>query len=382
MTGGLEQRVSAIALDSLRRESWDVPLDYFNWGRDARHKVDNTEALPFEPTATKKQRKPQSLGQRVLRKLRAIRGRLRPKGPHDAAMSQFRTRFSEFQSTWAMMEDEPSRELFAELLVMKLLSERRARLSSFTPDFIAAYERASQDVLDSNDPLQVYTWVLKRIAMEEPTVQVYTTPVFLALHRAGRLYRYHQGDVDIGASPGDVLIEAGVGWGDTTAYFAAIVGQAPGGHVYTFDILEEGMNALAEQLRLNPAITCVTPTLRAMSDTDGARVHISKPGPGAHITSANSGRSVETITIDTFVAERGLERVDMIKMDIEGAEVPALKGATRTIARHRPKLAISVYHRWDDLLTIPALIRAIHPGYKFYLDCTTGFGGEAVLYCA
>ena len=68
-------------------------------------------------------------------------------------------------------------------------------------------------------------------------------------------------------------------------------------------------------------------------------------------------------------------------MDIEGSEVKALKGAEKTIKKYKPKLAISIYHKWDDLREIPNLINNFRDDYSFYLDCTTGFGGEAVLYC-
>ena len=46
-------------------------------------------------------------------------------------------------------------------------------------------------------------------------------------------------------------------------------------------------------------------------------------------------------------------------MDIEGAEIPALIGASDSIAKFKPKLAISVYHKWDDLKEIPKLINSI-----------------------
>ena len=134
-------------------------------------------------------------------------------------------------------------------------------------------------------------------------------------------------------------------------------------------------------IKVNPSITNITPILRGLTDRDDDRVNISSPAPGARITQKDSDRTVETITIDSFVEQRNLERVDFIKMDIEGSEVPALTGAIKTIQRHKPKLAICVYHKWDDLLVIPRLIHGIRNDYSFYLDCTTGFGGEAVLYC-
>ncbi|MCL1999479.1 MAG: FkbM family methyltransferase [Turicibacter sp.] len=69
-----------------------------------------------------------------------------------------------------------------------------------------------------------------------------------------------------------------------------------------------------------------------------------------------------------------------IKMDIEGAELSALKGAAETIRRHKPRLAICCYHKKDDLIILPHYIRQLHSGYKFYLRKYTPHSGELVLY--
>jgi FkbM family methyltransferase len=69
-------------------------------------------------------------------------------------------------------------------------------------------------------------------------------------------------------------------------------------------------------------------------------------------------------TIDNLTAELKLDRVDFIKMDIEGAEPRALAGAKKTLARFRPHLAISVYHTPTDRVTIPQAINAAWTGYK------------------
>ena len=62
-------------------------------------------------------------------------------------------------------------------------------------------------------------------------------------------------------------------------------------------------------------------------------------------------------------------RVDLIKMDIEGSEAEALRGAAVAIRSHRPALAICVYHRPDDLLVIPELIEELAGSgvYRYYL---------------
>jgi len=90
--------------------------------------------------------------------------------------------------------------------------------------------------------------------------------------------------------------------------------------------------------------------------------------------------TIKTISIDDLVAKYHLVSVDFIKMDIEGAEMSALKGAEETIKRFKPKLAISVYHKPDDMIVIPEYIRSLNAGYKFYLDYYTIVGHEIVLY--
>ena len=56
-----------------------------------------------------------------------------------------------------------------------------------------------------------------------------------------------------------------------------------------------------------------------------------------------------------------------IKMDLEGEEIKAIKGAVETITLHRPKMLISAYHRTDDILTIPEEVLKQKTDYKIYL---------------
>ena len=72
---------------------------------------------------------------------------------------------------------------------------------------------------------------------------------------------------------------------------------------------------------------------------------------------------VRATTIDETAASLGLQAVDFIKMDIEGAERLALAGARETLRRFEPRMAICVYHRDDDREVIPPLVLALHPSY-------------------
>jgi len=72
---------------------------------------------------------------------------------------------------------------------------------------------------------------------------------------------------------------------------------------------------------------------------------------------------------------------DMIKMDIEGAEIQALLGARATIEKYNPALAICVYHRPDHLWKIPLLISQTFGPCKMYLRAHAFNGFDTVLYC-
>lgn len=73
---------------------------------------------------------------------------------------------------------------------------------------------------------------------------------------------------------------------------------------------------------------------------------------------------VESIPLDEILAD---EQPTYIKMDIEGAEYQALSGGRRTIEKHRPILAICLYHRQEDLWRIPLLIRSMSDQYHLFL---------------
>jgi len=74
------------------------------------------------------------------------------------------------------------------------------------------------------------------------------------------------------------------------------------------------------------------------------------------------------------------EYVSFIKMDVEGAELNALKGAAKTIKKHKPILAVCVYHKAEDILEIPEFTLSLNNNYKFYLRHYSVSICETVLY--
>jgi FkbM family methyltransferase len=74
------------------------------------------------------------------------------------------------------------------------------------------------------------------------------------------------------------------------------------------------------------------------------------------------------------------EKVTFIKMDIEGAEPRALRGASNIIKTRKPKLAICIYHDFKHLWEIPHYIKELVPEYKIFLRHHTKLGYETVCY--
>ena len=87
----------------------------------------------------------------------------------------------------------------------------------------------------------------------------------------------------------------------------------------------------------------------------------------------------ETITIDDYCKENNI-KPDLIKMDIEGAELLALKGGIKTIKKHRPQLAISIYHCDSDFISIPKYLNENLENYCFKLGHYSPDINETILY--
>lgn len=97
----------------------------------------------------------------------------------------------------------------------------------------------------------------------------------------------------------------------------------------------------------------------------------------AHFT-AEGELTVPVHRLDSFFNER--TPPTMIKMDIEGMEPDALRGAEEIIRSGQPNLAICVYHKPDHLWTIPQLVRSLRPAARLYLRHYSNNLPETVLY--
>ena len=95
---------------------------------------------------------------------------------------------------------------------------------------------------------------------------------------------------------------------------------------------------------------------------------------------------MKSTTIDKFVEENNIEKIDYIKMDVEGAERNILEGAIKTIKKFKPSLAIAIYHGgklfMEDFYNIPIFIKnVINEDYEYYIRTFHPTGLETILFC-
>jgi FkbM family methyltransferase len=187
----------------------------------------------------------------------------------------------------------------------------------------------------------------------------------------------------ITAKPGDIVIDAGSCYGDTALYFSTKVG--PAGRVIGFEFIPDNLEILRQNLELNPKYSSNIEIIeRPVWESSEKVFYMVSNGPASQLSESplgNGASEVSTLSIDDMVRDKRLPRLDFIKMDIEGAELSALKGAVETLNRFKPTLAICVYHRPDDWVTIPLFINSLNLGYKMWLDHFSIFAEETVLFC-
>ncbi|MDR2124834.1 MAG: FkbM family methyltransferase [Desulfovibrio sp.] len=173
---------------------------------------------------------------------------------------------------------------------------------------------------------------------------------------------------------GDIVLDCGTYSGNTTLYFANKAGNT--GHVYGF----EAHPKTFKNLRKNVAhLQNCTPIRAAVATATGMVCFDENATTASSIQ--KKGIQVPALSLNDFINSHKIINVDFIKMDIEGCEADALRGADRIISMFHPKMAISVYHKLEDLYFLPQLIHSINRDYIFYLRHYSDNKYETVLFC-
>lgn len=179
--------------------------------------------------------------------------------------------------------------------------------------------------------------------------------------------------------PGDCIIDAGAWRGDTASLFTEETkGKCK---IYALEPEVDNYQILQEVVNEKGLRDVVIPRNCGASDKN-QRVYfdVNKLSSGAYEVAAyDTGVYIEVMSIDDIATQENIVP-SLIKMDIEGSEYDALCGAAHTIAVHKPKLQICVYHKWDDIWRLMDKIIELNPEYQFYLGHHIGGITETVLY--
>lgn len=282
-----------------------------------------------------------------------------------------------FEKTFDRLYDDQSRKKFIELLVYKMIGFTKVKLSLNNEKFWAGRLKVDACRRPEKIPVKFRNGYLDLYDLTDLGYDLQLYYVRNGIFVDFILQQYNYQNV-VCVNQGDIVIDAGGCWGDTALYFAAR-GAAL---VFVYEFIPSNIEIMGKNLSLNKHYAgCINLVEKAVWEHSKIDLSYLDQGPSSIVSKAGvHGGSTQTLSIDDLVKDHALAKVDYIKMDIEGAEMAALKGAAETIRKHRPKLAISVYHKPDDMVLVPTYIQSLNPGYDFYLDYFTIVGDEIMLY--
>lgn len=293
-----------------------------------------------------------------------------------------------------LLRDAHSRNILVLTALYALLGHRLVKFPYYGPDNISqrselARRHACQSpppgmrpVLEAHEfdqgcPLRLYAFSYGGMR-----IMLYATAEFLYTLFCNNTYRYAHGSVCIDVERGDCVLDCGACYGDTALMFALKTG--PRGRVLSFEPHPLLSVLWKYNVGLNPELAPRLELLKKGVGEAQAEAAFVLNGPGSHREGTfgqwKGSAKIAITTIDQTVREHGLRKVDFIKMDVEGAELSALRGAEETIGKFRPKLAVCVYHKPEDYVAIPSFIHNLGLGYSFYLEHHYVNEWETVLY--
>ena len=283
--------------------------------------------------------------------------------------------------------DEQSRQIMLKVLAYRIMGYRKVKLPVNSPSYwskLAELEARASDAESFVTGFRDWRLWQMNLAPEGFPFELFVSPEVVISQFVLEQYRCQLPDRPIEVEPGDTVIDAGGCYGDTALYCAHKAGSS--GSVHSFEFLPSNVVVFERNMALNPTLADTIHLIKQpLWSSSGQKLFIEGTGPAAHITGKTrqtSATEVRTLSIDTYVQKRPLSRIDFIKMDIEGAELPALIGARQCLVRYRPKLAISIYHSLADFWRIPQWIDSLELGYRFALRHFTIHREETVLFAA
>ncbi len=302
---------------------------------------------------------------------------------HVFSMNLLLTKQDRFFQAWSLLGDEDSKRLFIDLLRFQLAGHLHVRLPTNAPEFWGQAARlghveVTPSVLGIKGPFGPPQHC--EFDFEGEHLKVDGCAGALLWPFAYRQYFYEKDGVRIRPERGDHVIDAGACMGETCIAFAQAAGAQ--GCVYAFDLLDSHLEACRLNFAQNENLSRFKLFACGLSDTvfEPAQKPVTAGAVNPGFSLIGNSEMFPTDTLDRLLTAGDIPRVDFIKMDIEGSEFNALRGAAETIRRFKPRLAISIYHNLHHFYEVPLFLDALGLGYKFHLGHYTIHGEESILY--
>lgn len=200
-----------------------------------------------------------------------------------------------------------------------------------------------------------------------------------------RMARYRQyRHPRVKPEPGDWVIDLGAANGETSAAFAREVGRQ--GRVIACEpdfanvALIMGKVLAGRLLSAGQGSAKIDVIRAAVSDVSGEMGFAGGRGRSSSFDPTSATR-VPVRTLDDIADEYRLTGPGLVSFDIEGQELKALQGGLSMLQTLRPKLQISIYHKREDLFSIPLWVAENLPDYRFYVGHHDCYHTETDLYC-
>jgi FkbM family methyltransferase len=279
---------------------------------------------------------------------------------------------------YSLLEDEISRRLYLHLIAYRIGGHFSVKIPA---GFLAEQEKIeAYRKLEKSSPSQLQVsgllGVLNHFDLIFENKRYKIDCLGLEYCLARRQYFFSRELVCIAPNDGDYVIDGGACFGETALVFSNAVGDR--GRVYAFEPVHEHLEILRFNIEQFPLKNVVLhESGLADQDVFAPPMKLEKYDPAFNVVN----KTVPLRTIDSLVEKGEIEKIDFIKLDVEGAELTAIQGGMKSIAKFKPKMAISLYHKPNDLFEIIIFLEQNFPFYKFYIEHYTIDFGETVLYC-
>ena len=272
-----------------------------------------------------------------------------------------------FNIFYDMLKDDISKKFFKKATIYRYML-------AFYPEAFGNIKN-SMHLVFKYSIVNIFYWIFKRILF---IIQRFKYPleieVFITFYIFG-LKQYNIKDI-FEVKNDAVVFDIGAFKGDTAYLFSKKCSNKA--RIYAFEPDENNYKVLLkikDKYKLNNVIASNILFSNSETEINFLSMDLNRPAV-----------KMKPTTIDKFVEENNIEKIDYIKMDVEGAEKNILEGSIKTIKKFKPSLAIAIYHGgklfMEDFYNIPIFIKnIINEDYEYYIRTFHPAGLETILFC-